>query len=312
MPATSEASREACTRCEAEPYCVDFRCRNSLAACQTPPLTGDPVRDADAKARAASCSQIVDCFTSGEASLSCFCHPPTDATDDASEDGACTVSCRELITRGSQWPADQRLAAGTCPALSTPAGVALGVISECFQTHCGSECFDTLSPASALAWRDDRDAGSGNDAGVAAPPPPFVFDAARCRSCVMERASNDACEEYRTCAGAAAQCVSDASSTPCGELLECVRATDCARRKFSDCLCGMGVSTDECWKRNFEAMTGPCRTLMAAAAGTTDPARLRDRLQDLTYPTGTASAVVSCDRTSCPTECGLDRPGAEP
>lgn len=85
-------------------------------------------------------------------------------------------------------------------------------------------------------------------------------------------------------------CYFDNSQSP--EL--CTPAADCALR--TGCAAG-GVAS--C----YGAGSGPCAQEFAAAAKSTDPATVAQRLSDMTYPLGVADDLLSCDLQQCKSTC---------
>jgi hypothetical protein len=106
----------------------------------------------------------------------------------------------------------------------------------------------------------------------------------------------------------------------CADLLACVRRTSCVGSyNWSDCLCGVNVSTDACFTASsIGSLTGACRDeiVTAAEVPANDPsplATLAVRLEDPSYPVGAAAALISgCDYLHCAYACKVCAPGVDP
>ena len=78
----------------------------------------------------------------------------------------------------------------------------------------------------------------------------------------------------------------------------------CAQTAATDCLCGPGADPNVCFSGAFDAMTGPCRELIAAGAESTNTTDLAVRFSQQEFAIGAAVAVIEiCDQLVCSAEC---------
>ena len=138
----------------------------------------------------------------------------------------------------------------------------------------------------------------------------------RCTTC--EQTPNDAfgtlcpdqlaaCDNLAGNTGASNPVGSQYSNIPkgplCQRILDCIHTTHCAQNTAdTDCLCG--PNNPGCFSGTYDAMTGPCKELMAAGMETNVPGDMATRISAQQYATGSAIAVVElCDQLSCSSEC---------
>jgi hypothetical protein len=139
-------------------------------------------------------------------------------------------------------------------------------------------------------------------------------DLAACTSCEM---MDPICAGRRTeCFEATGTVLSgpragERVSTLCAEALTCFRRSSCIDPRAGDpanqsapCLCG-SASTEECTGGTFEQATGPCKDVIAAAAGSALMVDISQRFSDPGYPLGLAARLVQCDIRRCASSCKL-------
>jgi hypothetical protein len=148
--------------------------------------------------------------------------------------------------------------------------------------------------------------GSGGSGGMAAP----YMEPAECKACqdrfpVCMMRRNDCFEAMGT--AAAGPKAGAAKKQLCQDALACVNRTKCAELMngmpdYPTCLCGSGVTLDECVMNGAQGM---CKAELAAAAETSMPLDISTRLGDPTYAAGLAIRSAQCAQRYCPKSCGL-------
>jgi cysteine-rich repeat protein len=115
-----------------------------------------------------------------------------------------------------------------------------------------------------------------------------------------------ACETAGACAPAvdcAAFFTDAAQIRQCWEALDCFRDTACAVTSEFTCYCGT-TPYDNC-SAGTTPGNGVCKGLIEAGLGTTDVPTIFNNFANPAFPAGLAMARISCDKASCPAQCGF-------
>ena len=91
-----------------------------------------------------------------------------------------------------------------------------------------------------------------------------------------------------------------AGTEQCNAVLSCMRTTNCASARLVDCYCGT-VAAGNCV--NPGQANGACKAAIEAGMNSPDPATIIRRLNEPSYPSGAAGALVYCDWMVCRSEC---------
>jgi hypothetical protein len=131
------------------------------------------------------------------------------------------------------------------------------------------------------------------------PPPPDAGPLGQTCATTPSYATKDACSKC-ICAKCSSQinaCYASSDATKngqCRSVQECAETNHCTGEP---CYCGTSLT---CLLAD-----GPCREVIANAAGTTDLFEIQTASTDLENPVGRANQTGTCTMTNCAVECGL-------
>ena len=142
--------------------------------------------------------------------------------------------------------------------------------------------------------------GGSTGTGGAPPPPPCVTSGpsssnTACGAC--EADPDNGCPDF---VGLCESSFTGASTANCNAVLDCVRNSNCAVNKTTDCYCGPSTTASACAAGQGN---GACKAAIEVGAGTTDPNTILANLTNVGTPTGSAMSLIFCDEQACPSAC---------
>lgn len=270
----SSTCKNLCEKCEAK------QCFTNPVVGATSDLCYGMLGDAPASAGPAAgspksqlCQSLIECMRKSQCAQShwqlpfnaCYCGDEAFADCKTTPKGPCVEEMAEAA-ESRDFNDIARVWGNGVGTIA--AGAASQIVTLCDQVACPAECFQDKAPTKCQACTATFDVQANN-----------IPCAARYGDCYV--------------AGPAA--TTDPSNAKQLSMTQlCAPASDCAQR--TGCAAN-GV--DSCYGNG----SGPCAAEFAAAADSTDPATVLNRMHNFYYPATVAAQLIECQATECQSDC---------